>query len=231
MENSIESESISDSEWSFDESPIHEDELDGIYDPLEPFNRLMFKVNNALDKVFLTPISTAYKHIFPNFLQVGISNFTSNFFSPISLINYILQADMQNIANTTVRFLINTFFGFFGTADVASKIGFKKRVTTFGDTMKKWGVKQGPYLVLPILGQGSFRTGVGRLVHIPLDQVAQISLERWKKNTRRKMYYVVYGADIIVKRADLLTLYMELEMTSTDMYTTVKKAVMSIESD
>ena len=109
--------------------------------------------------------------------------------------------------------------------------GFKKRTTTFGDTMKKWGVKQGPYLVLPILGQGSFRTGVGRLVHIPLDQVAQISLERWKKNTRRKMYYVVYGADIIVKRADLLTLYMELEMTSTDMYTTVKKAVMSIESD
>ena len=92
LDQSVQSkaENPSDDEWSFDESPLAEDELDNVYDPLEPFNRLMFKVNNALDKVFLIPLSMTYKHILPNFLQIGIANFASNFFSPIDFINFVL---------------------------------------------------------------------------------------------------------------------------------------------
>ncbi len=223
-------ENSSDNEWSFDESPLAEDELDSVYDPLEPFNRLMFKVNDALDKVFLIPLSMTYKHILPNFLQIGIANFASNFFSPIDFINFVLQGDSEYVVKTTFRFIVNTLFGFFGTVDVASKMGLDKKNTNLGDTFKKWGMKSGPYLVLPVLGPGSFRSGVGRIMQLPIDPVAQISLKHWKKNTRRRLYYCIYGANVIVKRANLLDIMFEMEETSDDMYVTTRNAIMSMEN-
>ncbi len=216
-------------DWSFEDTPLYEDELDNVYDPLEPFNRLMFKINNVLDKVFLVPISTAYKHIFPQFLQIGISNFTSNFFAPITTINFILQGNSEYATKTTFRFIVNTIFGFLGMVDVASKLGLDKRSTSFGDTLKKWGAKTGPYLVLPILGGGSFRSGVGKIIQLPIDPIAQLSLFNYKKNTRRKLYYMIYGADIITKRATLLDIMMELEKTSDDMYITTRNSIMALE--
>lgn len=224
------SENPTESEWSFDESPLVEDELDNVYDPLEPFNRLMFKVNDALDKVFLIPLSMTYKHILPNFLQIGIANFASNFFSPVDFINFVLQGDSEYVVKTTFRFIINTLFGFFGTVDVASKMGLDKKNTNLGDTFKKWGMQSGPYLVLPVLGPGSFRSGVGNIMQLPIDPVAQISLEHWKKNTRRRLYYCIYGANVIVKRASLLDIMFEMEETSDDMYVTTRNAIMSMES-
>lgn len=221
--------STSAEEWSFDEAPLYEDELDDIYDPLEPFNRLMFKINNVVDKVFLVPLSTAYKHIIPRFLQTGISNFTSNFFAPVALVNFILQGDAEYATKTTFRFIINTIFGFFGTVDVAAKLGLDKKSTSFGDTLKKWGAKPGPYLVLPILGPGSFRSGIGKIIQLPMDPIAQISLFNYKKNTRRKLYFMIYGADIIAKRATLLDIMLELEKTSDDMYITTRNSIMALE--
>ena len=216
-------------EWSFDDSPFYEDEFDDVYDPLEPFNRLMFKINNALDKLFLIPLSMTYKHILPNFLQIGIANFASNFFSPVALINFILQGNAEYATKTTFRFIINTLLGFFGTVDVASQMGLDKKNTSLGDTFKKWGMKSGPYLVLPIIGPGSFRSGVGSIMQLPIDPVAQISLAHWKKNTRRRLYYCIYGANVVVKRAQLLDLTLEMEATSEDMYVTTRNAIMSME--
>ena len=217
-------------EWKFDESPLAEDEMDDVYDPLEPYNRLMFKINGAIDKVFLIPISMTYKHIFPRFLQTGIANFASNFFTPIDIINYTLQGDPENIVKSTFRMIINTFLGFFGTVDVADKMGIKKKTTSLGETFKKWGMKPGPYLVLPLLGPGSFRTGVGNILQMPVDPVAQVSLKHWKKNTRRRLYYCIYGANVVVKRANLLDIMFEIEETSDDVYKTTRNAIMSLEN-
>ena len=232
LDQSVQSkaENPSDDEWSFDESPLAEDELDNVYDPLEPFNRLMFKVNNALDKVFFFFLSMTYKHIFPNFLQIGIANFASNFFSPIDFINFILQGDSEYVVKTAFRFIVNTLFGFFGTVDVAAKMGLDKKNTNLGDTFKKWGMKSGPYLVLPVFGPGSFRSGVGSIMQLPIDPIAQISLKHWKKNTRRKLYYCIYGANVVVKRANLLDIMFEMEETSDDMYVTTRNAIMSLEN-
>lgn len=215
--------------WSFDESPLYEDELDGIYDPLEPFNRLMFGLNDAIDKAFLVPASGIYKNAVPNFMQDGISNFVSHFFSPISLINFILQGDAEYATKTTFRFIINTLLGFFGTIDVAEKMGLDKKDTFLGDTFKKWGAEKGPYLVLPLFGGGSFRSGMGKIMQLPIDPLAQLSLSHWKKNTRRRMYYSIYAAQVIVKRSNLLDIMMELEKTSEDMYITTRNAIMSME--
>ncbi|MDR2666788.1 MAG: VacJ family lipoprotein [Holosporales bacterium] len=216
-------------DWSLEESPLYEDGLDDVYDPLEPLNRLMFKINGVLDKVFLVPISMAYERIFPTFLQSGIANFVCNFFSPVAVINFILQGDGEHVVKTTFRFIINTIFGFFGFFDTASKIGLQKKETSLGSTFKKWGAKPGPYLVLPFFGPGSFRSSLGKIMQIPIDPMAQITLFNYKKNTRRRLYYVIYGANIIVKRASMLEIMMELEKTSDDMYVTTRNSIMSTE--
>lgn len=229
LRNAIE-ESVSEDSWSFEDSLSGEDALDDVYDPLEPFNRLMFKINGAIDKVFLIPLSATYKHLFPGPLQIGISNFVSNFFSPIATINFILQGDAEYATKSTFRFIINTLLGFFGTVDVAAKMGLDKKSTSLSDTFKKWGAKSGPYLVLPILGPGSFRSEMGKLLQLPIDPLAQLSLSYWKKNTRKKLYYVFYGADIITKRASLLGITNELEKTSSDTYVATRTAVMSQEN-
>ena len=109
-------------------------------------------------------------------------------------------------------------------------MGLDKKNTNLGDTFKKWGMKSGPYLVLPVLGPGSFRSGVGRIMQLPIDPVAQISLKHWKKNTRRRLYYCIYGANVIVKRANLLDIMFEMEETSDDMYVTTRNAIMSMEN-
>lgn len=219
-----------DTGWSFEDSPIYEDELEDIYDPLEPFNRLMFGVNNAIDKVFVTPLAMTYKHILPKFLQIAVENFASNFFAPVRTVNFILQKDAENATKTVWRFMINTVFGFFGTGDVAAKLGITKKDTNLGDTLKKWGARPGPYIVLPLFGPTSFRGAVGKGFQSAVDPIAQVSLLRYKKNTRNRLYYTIYGADLLAKRSALLGIMKELEKTSEDMYVTTRKAVMASES-
>jgi len=218
-----------DAKWSFNDSEDEEDdELD--YDPLEPYNRLMFKINNAIDMVFVSPIAMAYKHVLPKFLQIGIENFTSNFFAPVKTINFVLQGDSEYATKTFFRFIVNSLFGFFGTADVAKIIGLDGKSTCFGDTLKKWGAKPGPYIVLPIFGSTSLRGAAGMTMQLPMDPLsAEIALANYKKRTRTRLYYTIYGVDLLAKRAGLITLMKELEQTSNDMYVTVRRAVMSLE--
>jgi phospholipid-binding lipoprotein MlaA len=216
-------------DWTFEEEPLYEDGIDDVYDPLEKYNRFMFKINNIVDKVLLVPVSSMYETVTPSFLQYGISNFTSNFFSPIAVINFTLQGDGKHMAKTMFRFIINTFLGFFGTVDVAKKMGLEKKETSLGDTFKKWGVKPGPYLVLPLLGSGSFRSGFGKVLQMPIEPITQLPLINCRKSTKRRLYYTIYAANIIVKRAALLKITMELEKTSSDMYITTRNAVMASE--
>ncbi|MDR1332852.1 MAG: VacJ family lipoprotein [Holosporales bacterium] len=216
-------------EWVFED--LYEDDEEPDYDPFEPFNRLMFALNSILDKVFLMPVATAYRHITPNPMQTCISNALDNFFSPIDAVNFILQGDGERVVKTVFRFLINTVLGVFGAVDVAAKMGIDKKTTSFGNTLKKWGAKPGPYLVLPLLGQGSMRSGVGKLVHIPLDPLTQLTIASGKKKVRRRWYYVIYGTNIVVKRSALLPITNELEKVSDDKYVTTRKAVMSMEQE
>ncbi len=213
----------------FEDTPLYEDELEDEYDPLEPYNRLMFRINDAFDKLIVIPVAMTYKHILPKFLQIGIKNFATNFFSPVKAINFILQKDSEYATKTVFRFMFNTLFGFFGTADVASKIGIDGKDTSFGETLKKWGAKPGPFIVLPFFGPTSMRGAAGTVMELPIDPVAQISLMRYKKNTRNRLYYMIYGADLIVRRSNVLALMKEMETTSDDLYVTIRRAVMSLE--
>lgn len=121
-------------------------------DPYENFNRKMFGFNDNVDVYVAKPISSAYKLITPQFMQTGIFNFFNNLKNVNIVLNDVLQAKFSQSAQDTGRFAINTTVGLAGLVDVAKHVGLEQNEEDFDQTLAVWGVPQGSYLVLPILG-------------------------------------------------------------------------------
>jgi phospholipid-binding lipoprotein MlaA len=132
-------------------------------DPLERMNRVTFAVNEKLDHAFARPVARAYRKVTPHFVQTGVSNFMDNINYPITIVNELLQAKFKPALSDTGRFVLNTIAGVGGLFDPATAAGLDKNAEDLGLTLGHWGVHQGPYLILPILGPSSFRDGFGRL--------------------------------------------------------------------
>lgn len=130
-------------------------------DPLEPFNRAMFSFNEGVDKAILRPVASGYKAVTPEFARRSVSNFFSNAGLPWSTVNAGLQLKAEKFLTGVFRFGVNTIFGFGGLLDIASEMGLDHPQEDFGQTLGYWGVKPGPYLVLPILGPSNIRDTVG----------------------------------------------------------------------
>ncbi|APW39319.1 ABC transporter [Rhodoferax koreense] len=126
-------------------------------DPLEPFNRGVYKFNDAVDTAVVKPVATAYTKVTPQLVRTGVTNFFSNLSEPWSFINNVLQGKGQAAGDNFGRFVLNTVFGVFGLADPASDIGIERHREDFGQTLGRWGVPSGPYLVLPLLGPSTVR--------------------------------------------------------------------------
>ncbi|OQW68894.1 MAG: ABC transporter [Proteobacteria bacterium ST_bin11] len=133
-------------------------------DPYEGFNRSMYGFNMGLDKHFLKPISSGYKTVTPGFMQTGVSNFFTNLKGINVVLNDVLQGKFEQGASDTGRFLTNSTVGLLGLFDVASDLGLQSNVEDFGQTLAVWGVDQGPYLVLPVLGPTTVRDGAAIVV-------------------------------------------------------------------
>ena len=138
-------------------------------DPLEPTNRVFYAVNDGLDTVILRPAAQAYRFITPAPVRTGIHNVLSNIGTPVQLTNDILQGKPRRAGDTTMRFLINSTVGVLGVFDVATGWGYPNHDTDFGMTLAKWGVPDGPFLFLPVLGPSGPREAVGFGVDIVLD--------------------------------------------------------------
>lgn len=128
-------------------------------DPYEDFNRTMYDFNTGLDKYVLKPVADGYKFIAPDFVETGISNFFNNLKGINVVLNDVLQGKFRQGAADTGRFLTNTTLGVGGLFDVASEFGLEHNVEDFGQTLAVWGIGEGPYLVLPILGPTTIRDG------------------------------------------------------------------------
>jgi len=138
-------------------------------DPLEPFNRKMYAVNNALDSAVLKPVAQAYVFVLPEALRTGIHNILSNVHTPVQLSNDMLEGKPRRAGDTYMRFLINTTIGCLGFFDVAAKWGYPNHDADFGMTLANWGVHPGPYLYLPVLGPNDPRDFAGFGVDIAAD--------------------------------------------------------------
>lgn len=126
-------------------------------DPYEATNRRVYAFNRDLDKYALRPAAQAYRTVVPQVARRGVSNALNNIDEPVSFINAVLQGKVKQAFRTVDRFLLNTTLGVAGVSDVATDLGRPEEVEDFGQTLAVWGVKSGPYLMLPLLGPSTFR--------------------------------------------------------------------------
>ena len=133
-------------------------------DPYEGFNRSMYGFNMGLDKYLLKPIADGYAFVMPDVMQTGVTNFFNNLKGINVVLNDVLQGKFEQSASDLGRFTTNTTLGLGGLFDVATPLGMQQNVEDFGQTMAVWGVDQGPYLVLPVLGPTTVRDGSGSIL-------------------------------------------------------------------
>lgn len=191
-----------------------------INDPIEPVNRAVFKFNDVLDMVLIEPAAKVYKAVLPDFVRDGLRNFVRNLDSPVIAANQLLQGKVGAAGKTTARFAINTTAGVAGLVDVASAQGLNFEDADFGQTMGVWGVGQGCYLVLPVVGPSSARDGLGMLADSYASPVRIIS-----HNTDNDWFYysdVAIGA--LDTRSRLINAVDDLRKNSLDYYAAVRSA-------
>jgi phospholipid-binding lipoprotein MlaA len=138
-------------------------------DPLEPVNRKVWAFNSTADKYVLKPVAKGYVDVTPDWMREGVTNFFDNLGYPKTIINDALQAKFKDSLSDTGRFLLNSVYGIGGFIDVASRVGLDKHDEDFGQTLGRWGVGEGWFLMLPLLGPSTNRDLVGYAVGIPMN--------------------------------------------------------------
>jgi phospholipid-binding lipoprotein MlaA len=187
-------------------------------DPLEPTNRALYAVNNELDTVILRPLAVAYRAALPEPVRNGVHNLLSNLNTPVQLGNDVLQAKPRRAGDSTMRFLINSTVGMVGIFDVAKHWGYPNHDTDFGITLAMWGVSEGPFLFLPVLGPSNPRDGIGRGVDVvgdPFTWVGQGTVVSTLDWTR-------LGVNAVDQRQQLLDALDAIKKTALDPYATFR---------
>ena len=149
---------------------------DGISDPYEASNRQAHEINKSLDKNIIRPMAIVYGDITPIKLQSVVNNMSMNFSLPRYSVNYILQGELKNASKSSMKFLVNSTLGVGGIYDLSSQLGLTSEKTDFGETMAKWGFREGPYLDILVLGPSNQRDGIGKVVDLVLDPVSLIGV-------------------------------------------------------
>ena len=179
-------------------------------DPLEGYNRAMFKFNDTVDQVALKPVATAYKKVTPSFVQTGVGNFFGNLSDVWSAVNNLLQGKGEAGLQDVVRVSMNSTFGIFGLIDIASQAGIPKHSEDFGQTLGWYGVQPGPYVMLPLLGPSTVRDTVA----LPLD----ITGDPWRYKEPVSVRNIGTVTRVVDKRAALLDATNLMEAAALDRY-------------
>jgi phospholipid-binding lipoprotein MlaA len=185
----------------------------GANDPFEPGNRVVFAFNRGLDRALIKPVAQVYTAVVPEPLRDGIHNALSNFFLPITFANDLLQGNVSRGGETLGRFAINSTVGIGGLLDVANRWGIAPHTEDFGQTLAVWGVGDGPYLVLPVLGPSGVRDAAGDVVDIFLHPLTYAGLR--EKDWWTVGIAVADGIDWRSRNIDLLD---QIERDSVDSY-------------
>lgn len=134
------------------------------FDPLEDYNRAVFWLNNGLDTILFEPVATGWDFFVPDPVQDMLGDFFTNLLFPVYFANNLLQGEPGHAFDELGRFIINSTVGGAGFTDIAAKWGIEPHREDFGQTLGVWGVRPGPFFMLPILGPTNFRDGFGMIV-------------------------------------------------------------------
>ncbi|MDF1747330.1 MAG: VacJ family lipoprotein [Alphaproteobacteria bacterium] len=200
--------------------PVEREIYDEANDPAQPLNEAIFEFNMALDKIIVRPIAKAYEFLLPDLVRDSVRNFIRNLKTPVILANDIMQGETDRAGQTMGRFLTNTLLGG-GLFDVAGAAGIPYHEEDFGQTLAVWGVDDGPYLMLPLLGPSSPRALAGFIVDAGLDPF------RWwgYHSDRPVIEYntaIRAGVELIDNRSRNYRQLESLEENSLDFYATVR---------
>lgn len=184
-------------------------------DPFESFNRGVYTFNDTLDKAVLKPVAQGYNKVMPETGKSMVINFFSNLDDVIITANDLLQFKFVQAFSDGMRFVVNSTVGVAGLIDVAS-MNLEKHNEDFGQTLGYWGIKTGPYLVVPILGPSTIRDSLGDIGD------SQASLISNTKHVRtRNQLYLAKG---IKRRAQLLENESLLDGAVLDRYAFIRDA-------
>ena len=198
-----------------DEEPGSVPESVTVADPLEPFNRAMFQVNDKLYFWLLKPVATGYGAVVPEPFRNGISNAFGNLKFPVRFVSSLLQGKLVRACRETGRFVINTTCGVAGLFNVADEVdSLKSSPEDLGQTLGKYGVGHGVYLVLPVFGPSSLREAVGRFGDSFLNPISYI--------TPFESRLAVRSGEVINKTSQRIGEYEDLKEASLDPYTAFK---------
>jgi phospholipid-binding lipoprotein MlaA len=185
-------------------------------DPLEPLNRHVSEFNEGVDSMLLKPVATVYREHVPALVRTGVSNFFGNLGDLWSGANSLMQLKVHHAAENVMRFAVNTFFGLGGLLDIASDMNIERHREDFGQTLGRWGVPPGPYLVLPLLGPSTLRDALALRVDWHYDPLMEISPD----STR----HALAGLRAVNQRANLLRASAVLEDAALDKYSFTRDA-------
>lgn len=183
-------------------------------DPLESMNRSIYSFNEGVDEAVFKPVATAYQTVTPRVARQGVSNFFDNLGDAWSFVNNVLQGQGQGAYNSMVRFSVNTVLGIGGLFDIASEAGIERHKQDFGQTLGRWGMPTGPYLVLPFWGPSTVRDSAGLVVDAfgyPANSMDDV---RWRNS--------LFGLRMVNNRANLLKAGDVLDSVALDKYSLVR---------
>lgn len=188
-------------------------------DPLEPMNRYFFEVNRFLDQILLRPVAEIYRGTLPDPVQDSVRNALDNLRGPVIFANDLLQGEVNRAGTTVGRFAVNSTIGVFGLFDVAdSWFGLEKHNEDFGQTFAVWGIPEGPYLVVPVLGPSSPRKLAGTALEYYVDP-----WNNWLRRNEAAEFIMVRSAvDAVDYRARNLETLDDIERNAIDFYATLR---------
>lgn len=185
-------------------------------DPFEGLNRATYKFNDTVDEAVLKPVAKGYQAVTPQFVRAGISNAFTNIGDVGTAVNNLLQGKPGNAFSDAGRFIVNSTFGILGLFDLATPMGLEKHSEDFGQTLGKWGVESGPYIVIPLMGPATLRDVAARPVDAYTGYFRYIDHIPTRNST--------FGVEIIDLRANLLGASDTLDTAALDKYQFMRDA-------
>lgn len=188
-------------------------------DPWQGFNRSMFAVHESVDQAVLEPVARGYRAVTPGPVRQGVLNFLRNLRGPVIFANDVLQGEPSRSVTTAARFAVNTTIGIAGIFDPASSMGLERHDEDFGQTLAVWGVDEGPYLFIPLMGPSNVRDTTGRVVDMVFDPLSYLNgddADAWRAGRG-----ILTG---VATREQLLESVDDIRRDSLDPYSTIRSS-------
>lgn len=188
-------------------------------DPWQGFNRSMFSVHESVDQAVVEPVARGYRAVTPGPVRQGVRNFLRNLRAPVIFANDVLQAEGNRGLTTAARFAVNTTIGIVGVFDPATSMGLEYHDEDFGQTLAVWGVDEGPYLFVPLMGPSNVRDTTGRIIDGMIDPLSYLDGD--DATTFRATRGVLTGVSV---REQLLESVDDVRRDSLDPYSTIRSS-------